>query len=101
MGRILAEDVVDTKTGEIIGECWERLSTNFLRRAAECKIAKVKLLAREHQENDSVLQTIEKDKVRSYEEALIEFFKKMRPGNPVSVLAGRRLIEEMFFSEKR
>jgi hypothetical protein len=47
LGRILAEDVVDTRTGEIIGECWERLSTNFLRRAAECKISKVKLLSRE------------------------------------------------------
>ena len=101
LGRILAEDVVDIKTGEIIGECWERMSTQFLRRAAECHINKVKLLSREHEEGDSILQTIEKDKVRSYEEALIEFFKKMRPGNPVSVLAGRRLIEEMFFSEKR
>jgi DNA-directed RNA polymerase subunit beta len=101
LGRILAEDVVDERTGEVIGEFWERLSTSFLRRAAECKIAKVQLLARRHEEKDSMLQTIEKDKVRSYEEALIEFFKKMRPGNPVSVLAGKRLIEEMFFSDKR
>ena len=101
LGRILAEDVVDTKTGEIIGECWERISTSFLRRAAECKITKAQLLNRRHEENDTAYLTIEKDKVRSYEEALIEFFKKMRPGNPVSVLAGKRLIEEMFFSEKR
>ncbi|MCL5269995.1 MAG: DNA-directed RNA polymerase subunit beta, partial [bacterium] len=101
VGRILADDVVDTKTGEIIGECWERISTAFLRKAAECKVSKVKLLAREHEEGDTIFQTIEKDKVRSYEEALIEFFKKMRPGNPVSVLAGKRLMEEMFFSEKR
>ena len=101
LGRILAEDVVDTRTGEIIGECWERVSTTFLRRAAECKIATVRLLARKHEEKDTLFQTIEKDKVRSHEEALIEFFKKMRPGNPVSVLAGKRLIEEMFFSDKR
>jgi DNA-directed RNA polymerase subunit beta len=101
LGRILGEDVVDTKTGEVIGEYWERITTAFLRKAAECKIGKVKLLAREHENTDTVLQTIEKDKVRSTEEALIEFFKKMRPGNPVSVLAGRRLMDEMFFSEKR
>ncbi|MCE5228600.1 DNA-directed RNA polymerase subunit beta, partial [bacterium] len=101
LGRILAEDVVDTRTGEIIGEAWERVSTLFLRRAADSKISKVKLLARQHEERDTIFTTIEKDKVRSYEEALIEFFKKMRPGNPVSVLAGRRLMDEMFFSEKR
>ncbi len=101
LGRIMAEDVVDTRTGEIIGEAWERVSTLFLRRAAENKITKVNLLSREHEEGDTIFQTLEKDKVRSYEEALIEFFKKMRPGNPVSVLAGRRLMDEMFFSDKR
>jgi DNA-directed RNA polymerase subunit beta len=101
LGRVIAEDVVDKRTGEIIGETWERVSTTFLRHAAECKIAKVRLLDRRHEENDTMLQTVEKDKVRSTEEALIEFFKKMRPGNPVSVLAGSRLINEMFFTEKR
>ena len=101
LGRIMAEEVVDTSTGEIIGECWERVTTQFLRRAAECKIKQVKLLGRRHEEDDTLVQTIEKDKVRSYEEALIEFFKKMRPGNPVSVLAGKRLLDEMFFSDKR
>ncbi|MBI1785650.1 DNA-directed RNA polymerase subunit beta, partial [Candidatus Sumerlaeota bacterium] len=101
LGRILAEDIVDKDTGEIIGECWERISTSFLRRAAQCKVAKVQVLARKHEENDTILNTLEKDKVRSYEEAVVEFFKKMRPGNPVSVAAGQRLVEEMFFSEKR
>jgi DNA-directed RNA polymerase subunit beta len=101
IGRILAEDVVDESSGEIIGECWERISTAFLRRAAQCKVSKVTVLQRKHEENDTILNTLEKDKVRSYEEALIEFFKKMRPGNPVSVTAGQRLVEEMFFSEKR
>ncbi len=101
VGRILAEDVVDRKSGEIIGEYWEKITTSFLRRAAECKIRKVNLLGRAHEEGDTIFQTLEKDKVRSYEEALIEFFKKMRPGNPVSVLAGSRLMEEMFISAKR
>ncbi len=101
LGRILAEDVVDTRTGEIIGEYWERISTQFLRRAAECKVTKIGVLSRKHEEKDTIFITLEKDKVRTADEALIEFFKKMRPGNPVSVLAGGRLMEEMFFSEKR
>lgn len=101
IGRILAEDVVDESTGEVIGEIWEEITPSFLRKAATCKISDVRVLARIHQENDTILQTLEKDKVRSYEEALIEFFKKMRPGNPVSVAAGQRLVEEMFFSDKR
>ncbi len=101
IGRVLAEDVVDKGTGEIIGEYWERITTSFLRRAADCNIKEAKLLDRMHDEGDTILLTLEKDKVRSYEEALIEFFKKMRPGNPVSVLASRRLMEDMFCSDKR
>ena len=101
LGRILAEDIVDKGTGEIIGECWERISTGFLRRAAQCSVKKIRVLARKHEENDTILMTLEKDKIQTYEEALVEFFKKMRPGNPVSIPAGQRLVDEMFFSERR
>jgi DNA-directed RNA polymerase subunit beta len=101
LGRILGEDVVDTRTGEIIGEYWERVSTQFLRRAADCKVTKIAVLARKHEEKDTIFNTLDKDKVRTSDDALIEFFRKMRPGNPVSVLAGSRLMEEMFFNEKR
>jgi hypothetical protein len=31
-----------------------------------------------------IINTLNKDKIRTEEEAVIEFFKKMRPGNPVS-----------------
>ncbi len=101
LGRILATEIVDKSTGEIIGECWERVTTTFLRRAAECKVGSVQVLTRRHEEKDVILSTMEKDKVRSHDDALIEFFKKMRPGNPVSVASGQRLVDDMFFSDKR
>ncbi len=101
LGRILAKDVIDKTTGEVIGECWEQISTGFLRAAAQSEIKSIEVLKKEHEEGDSVLMTLMKDKVTSYEEALIEFFKKMRPGNPVSVLSGKRLVEDTFFNEKR
>ena len=88
-------------TGEIIGECWERISTELPAPRGRVQDRQGQAPARKHEENDTIFQTIEKDKVRSYEEALIEFFKKMRPGNPVACWRGKRLIEEMFFSEKR
>ncbi len=101
LGRILGADVVDKSTGEIIGECWERITTTFLCKGAEAKIKSIEVLDQKHEEDDPVLLTLEKDKVASCEEALIEVFKKMRPGNPVSVLSGKRLVEDMFFNEKR
>lgn len=101
LGRILARDVVDKNTGEIIGECFERITTSFLRRCSISKIKKIDVLARTHEEGDVIFNTLEKDKVKSFNEALVEFFKKMRPGNPASVTTGKRLIEDMFFNERR
>jgi len=101
LGSILATDVVDMHSGEILGECWERVTTSLLRGCANAGIKKIEVLKISPDETNVILNTLEKDKVRSFEESLLEFFKKLRPGNPVSVLAGRRLMEEMFFNERR
>ncbi len=101
IGRILARDVVDTQTGEILGECWERVTTSFLRRCADASIRKIEVLEVPPEESNVVLNTLEKEKGRTYEESLVEFFKKLRPGNPVSVAAGRRLVEDIFYNERR
>jgi len=101
LGRILAADVVDYSTGEILAECLERVTTSLLRRCADCHIKKVRVLAVEDESNDVLLATLEKDRVKTYEEAVIEIFKRLRPGNPLSLGSGKRLLEETFFSQKR
>ncbi len=101
IGKILAADVVDKSTGEIIGECWERITPSFLRRCAVVEIQRVDCLDIDEQAQNIVFNTIERDKAKTHEDALIEFFRKMRPGNPASAQSGQRLVDEMFFNEKR
>ncbi|MCX7049016.1 MAG: DNA-directed RNA polymerase subunit beta, partial [Candidatus Sumerlaeota bacterium] len=101
LGRILAKDVIDKKTGEILGETFERVTTTFLRRCAQAKINKIWVLQIENEETNVLLATIEKDKTKCFDEAVVEIFKRLRPGNPVSVSSGKRLIEDTFFNEKR
>ena len=101
LGRILAQDVIDKKTGEILGEAFERVTTTFLRRCAQAKINRIEVIVVANEESNVLLSTIDKDKTKCYDEAVIEIFKRLRPGNPVSVSSGRRLIEDTFFNEKR
>jgi len=101
IGRILGADVVDNSTGEILAECWDRVTTSLLRRCAECKIKKIKVLSVEDEGGDVMLATLEKDRVKTYEEAVVEIFKRLRPGNPVSFASGKRLLEDTFFNQKR
>ena len=46
-------------------------------------------------------RTLDKDSTETMEEALIEVYKKLRPGDPPSVSGGRQLLESRFFDDKR
>ncbi|MDX1918039.1 MAG: DNA-directed RNA polymerase subunit beta [Candidatus Caenarcaniphilales bacterium] len=46
-------------------------------------------------------KTLEKDPVQNREQALIETYKKLRPGDPPSVQGGYQAIQSRFFDEKR
>lgn len=51
--------------------------------------------------DERLLRTLEKDNVRSQEEALVEIYKKLRPGEPPTVESARNLFENLFFDPRR
>ena len=52
-------------------------------------------------EHPSVLATLERDATTNREEALIEIYKKLRPGEPPTLENSTQLIEATFFDNKR
>lgn len=46
-------------------------------------------------------KTLEKDPTETTDEALIELYKKLRPGDPASPQGGRQILESRFFDEKK
>ena len=52
-------------------------------------------------ETEQVLKTLEKDNTTTADEALIEIYKKLRPGEPPTIDSARSLIENMFFDPRR
>ena len=46
-------------------------------------------------------KTLEKDSTETTDEALIELYKKLRPGDPASPQGGRQILESRFFDEKK
>ncbi len=52
-------------------------------------------------EDDRIVQTLEKDSCKSEEEALIEIYKRLRPGEPPTIDGARTLITNLFFDERR
>ncbi|MBE6013568.1 MAG: DNA-directed RNA polymerase subunit beta, partial [Lachnospiraceae bacterium] len=52
-------------------------------------------------EDPKILSTLEKDVSKNYEEALIELYKRIRPGEPPTVESSESLVRSMFFDPKR
>ncbi|MGH2727655.1 MAG: DNA-directed RNA polymerase subunit beta, partial [Actinomycetota bacterium] len=50
---------------------------------------------------ESISQTLEKDKNMTAEEALMDIYRKLRPGEPPTVDSARNLLEGLFFNPKR
>lgn len=52
-------------------------------------------------EDERLKATIEKDNTKTREEALLEIYKRLRPGEPPTVDSAESLIESLFFDAKR
>ena len=52
-------------------------------------------------EDERILATLEKDACKSYEEALLEIYRKLRPGEPPTVDSAESLINSTFFDARR
>ncbi|OBR93037.1 MULTISPECIES: DNA-directed RNA polymerase subunit beta [Clostridium] len=52
-------------------------------------------------EDERLKATIEKDNTKTHEEALLEIYKRLRPGEPPTVDSAQSLIESLFFDAKR
>ncbi len=50
---------------------------------------------------DCILKTLERDDIESQDQALIEIYKKIRPGEPPTLESARNLIDSLFFNPKR
>jgi DNA-directed RNA polymerase subunit beta len=101
-GAFAAGDVVDPSTGEVILEANEELSERVIAMAQEKNVAGIEIFFPEKDEIGSVLsQTLKKDPIQKHEEALIEIYRRLRPGDPPTLDSSRNLFENMFFNAQK
>lgn len=100
IGQILAEDVVDEESGTLFGKAGEKLTTAMLKRIMEAEVATVRI-AEDADENSPIIKMLAKDPTDSYESALKDFYRKIRPGEPATLANARSAIMRLFFDPKR
>lgn len=100
VGKILAEDVVDAETGVVFGKASEKLTTAMLKRMLDAGIAAIRI-AEDADETSPIIKMLAKDTTDSYESALKDFYRKIRPGEPATLSNARSAIMRLFFDPKR
>jgi DNA-directed RNA polymerase subunit beta len=101
-GAFAAGDVVDPSTGEVILEANEELTPRVISMAQEKNVDRMEIFFPERDEIGPVLSsTLKKDPIHTHEEALIEIYRRLRPGDPPTLDSSRSLFENMFFNPQK
>src|SRR5712675_986992 len=101
-GAFAAADVVDPSTGEVILEANEALEPRVISMAQEKNVDRIEVFFPERDEVGSIIsQTLKKDPIHTHEEALIEIYRRLRPGDPPTLDSSRSLFENMFFNPQK
>jgi len=101
-GAFSVADVVNRQTGEVLLEANKPLTADLWQAFAEAGITEVDVFFPERDDIGVVLsRTLDKDAIRSSKEALIEIYRKLRPGDPPTLETATNLFRGMFFDPRK
>jgi DNA-directed RNA polymerase subunit beta len=102
VGRILAHDVVDTKTGELLAVANEELNETSLAKLRKAGIDSIGTLwVNDLDRGPYISNTLRIDPSKTQLEALVEIYRMMRPGEPPTKEAALNLFYNLFFTFER
>ncbi len=101
-GAFAVADVVNTETGEVLLEANNEITPAKLQEIAQAGVQQFAVFFPERDDLGSVLSlTLKKDVIAKPVDALLEIYRKMRPGDPPTVQTSYRLFEGMFFDDRK
>ncbi|PZP41571.1 MAG: DNA-directed RNA polymerase subunit beta [Azospirillum brasilense] len=101
IGRFLSDDLVDLNTGEIYGEAGEELTEAKLTAIEDAGYDSLPTLAIDQQVGPWMRNTLAVDKATNRDEALMDIYRVMRPGEPPTPETAEALFRGLFFDPER
>ncbi|WP_337997013.1 DNA-directed RNA polymerase subunit beta [Oleispirillum naphthae] len=100
-GRFVAEDVINEETGEVLAEAGNELTEAVLAVMAAAGIAEIPVLRIDSNTGPYLRNTLAADKNSCREEALVDIYRVMRPGEPPTLDTAEALFQGLFFDSER
>ena len=102
IGQILAKDLIDQSSGEVVAACNSIVDEDLLAKIMETGLAKIETIYTNDLDCGSFISdTLRADPTTTRLEALVEIYRMMRPGEPPTKDAAENLFNNLFFSPDR
>ena len=102
LGRILADDIVDPETGELLASVNDEMTEEHIHAFRKAGIETVPTLyVNDLDRGAYISHTMRIDSTKTQLEALVEIYRMMRPGEPPTKEAAQNLFHSLFFSFER
>ncbi len=101
-GRVLATNIIDAETGEIIANANDELTDELLGRLRDAKVGSIQALyTNDLDQGAYISQTLRTDDTADQMAARIAIYRMMRPGEPPTEESVEALFNGLFYSEDR
>ena len=101
-GKVSAKDVIDDSTGEVLLQCNEELTEEKLDELRERGVEKVEVLFIDNLNVGPFLRnTLLLDKLQGPDEAVMEIYRRLRPGDQPALDSAQTLFTNLFFNAER
>src|SRR5687768_548017 len=101
-GKVSARDVIDESTGEVLLQCNEELTESKIDELRDRGVAEFDVLFIDGLNVGPYLRnTLIADKLQGPDEAIMEIYRRLRPGDPPTIETAQNLFHNLFFNPER
>jgi DNA-directed RNA polymerase subunit beta len=102
VGRVVSHDLVDPQTKEVLLECNHEITQEKLDLIRERGIHQIEVLFIDESNVGPYLRnTLQQDRIRSPQDAILEIYRRLRPGDPPTVESATNFFNNLFFNPDR
>jgi DNA-directed RNA polymerase subunit beta len=102
IGKILAHNVIDKETGELIANANDEITQEQFNKFRETGVQEIRTLyVNDLDRGPYISNTLRIDQTTTDLEAMVEIYRMMRPGEPPTKEAAQNLFKNLFFTEER
>ena len=102
LGRVAAHDIVDPESNQVIVDCNDTITEEKLEHIRDSRVEQLELFFLDDAETGPYLRdTLLQDKMQSCDDALLEIYRRLRPGDPPTMDTATTFFNNLFFSADR